>query len=77
MIDIMREFWGVILALVGAIAWLVRLESRGVANAEEIKRLWSQRREDMDAAKEGRARVDKRLDEIGSDVKQLLREVKK
>jgi hypothetical protein len=77
MTEIAREFWGIIAAVVAAIVWLVRLEARGVANAAEIRRLWSQRKEDMDAARQSRDRTDKRLDEIGADIKSLLREMRK
>lgn len=77
MTEAIKEFWFLIVAGVSAVAWLIRLESRGIANAAEIKRLWHQRKEDMDAAKESRDRVDKRLDEIGADIKTLLRELKK
>ena len=73
MIDIMRDFWAIIAAAIGVIVWFIRLESRGIANAADIKRLWSQRKEDMEAAKDSRDRVDRRLDEIGSDIKTLLR----
>jgi hypothetical protein len=75
--EIIKEFWGVILALVTLGVWLVRLESRGVANASEIKRIWTQRKEDMDAAKENRDLVNAKLNEMSADIKQLLREVKR
>jgi len=68
-----RDFWAIIAAAIGVIVWFIRLESRGIANAADIKRLWSQRKEDMEAAKDSRDRVDRRLDEIGSDIKTLLR----
>jgi hypothetical protein len=77
MADLIREFWGIIAAVVAAIVWLVRLEARGVANAAEIRRLWSQRKEDMEASLQSRNRTDKRLDEIGNDIKLLLREARK
>jgi hypothetical protein len=75
--EIIKDFWGVILALVTLGVWLVRLESRGVANASEIKRIWTQRKEDMDAAKENRDLVNAKLNEMSADIKQLLREVKR
>jgi hypothetical protein len=53
--------------------WLVRLEARGLSNTAEIKRLWTQRKEDLQSAKDSRDRTDKRLDEIGQDIKTLLR----
>ena len=68
-----RTFWPMGAAVLAAVVWLIRLEARGISNGTEIKRLWSQRREDMEAAKESRDRMDRRLDEIGSDIKTLLR----
>ena len=77
MAEIIRDFWGVIAALIGAVAWLVRLESRGITNAAEIKRLWGQRKDDMDAAREGREQVQAMLVELREDVKALLREARR
>ena len=82
--DIIRDFWQLIVAGVAAFIWLIRLEARGIANSAEVRRLWAQRKEDLASsearraedrasAKESRDRVDARLDVIGSDVKQLLR----
>jgi hypothetical protein len=73
MSDTVREFWGIIAAVVATIVWLVRLEARGVANAAEIRRIWAQRKEDMEAARQSRDKIDKRLDEIAADIKALLR----
>ena len=73
MTDMIRTWWPVAVSVIAAIAWLIRLEARGISNGAEIKRLWSQRKEDMDAAKDSRDRMDRRLDEIGSDIKTLLR----
>ena len=77
MTDMIKTWWPVALTVIAAIFWFARLEYRGISNATEIKRLWSQRKEDMEDAKDSRARMDHRLDEIGSDVKTLLREVGK
>ena len=72
-----RTFWPIAVAVIAAIVWLIRLEARGISNGTEIKRLWSQRREDMEAAKDSRDRMDRRLDEIASDIKTLLRGMEK
>jgi len=77
MTETIKEFWGVIVAIVTLVVWLVRLEARGVANASEIKRIWTQRKEDMEAAKESRDMVNGKLNEMSADIKQLLREVKR
>ena len=73
MTEMIRTWWPVIISVIAAIAWLIRLEARGISNGTEIKRLWSQRKEDMEAAKDSRDRMDRRLDEIASDIKTLLR----
>jgi len=70
--ELINEFWGVIAAALAGLVWLVRLESRGLANEREIKRLWEQRREDMEAAKEAREATNATLAEIRADVKALL-----
>jgi hypothetical protein len=77
MTDVIITWWPVAVTVIAAIAWLIRLEARGISNAAEIKRLWSQRKEDMEAAKDSRDRMDRRLDEIGSDIKTLLRGIGK
>ena len=73
MMDAVREYWAIIAAALGAVVWLVRLEARGITNAADIKRLWTQRKEDLQSAKDSRDRTDKRLDEIAQDIKTLLR----
>jgi hypothetical protein len=73
MTEMIRTWWPVAVTVIAAIAWLIRLEARGITNGTEIKRLRSQRREDMEAAKESRDRMDRRLDEIGSDIKEILK----
>jgi len=71
--EFIANYWAIIAAALGAVVWLVRLESRGITNASDIKRLWTQRKEDLESAKDSRDRTDKRLDEIGQDIKTLLR----
>ena len=77
MTEMIRTWWPVAVTVIAAIAWLIRLEARSISNGAEIKRLWSQRKEDMEAVKDSRDRMDRRLDEIGSDIKTLLREMGK
>lgn len=73
MADLIRDFWGVIIGALAAVVWLVRLEARGISNAAEVRRLWAQRKEDMEVQKEQREEANKMLTEIRSDVKDLLR----
>ena len=70
--ELIREYWGVVVAVIGSIAWLVRLESRGLSNEREIKRLWLQRKEDMEHAQRNREDQNRLLDEIRQDIKKLL-----
>jgi len=77
MMDALRDYWAIIAAAIAVVVWLVRLESRGISNATEVKRLWAQRKEDMEAARDSRDRMDRRLDEIGGDIKTILRGMSK
>jgi hypothetical protein len=77
MADLIRDFWGVIIGALAAVVWLVRLEARGISNAAEVRRLWAQRKEDLDAQREQREEANKMLTEIRSDVKDLLRGIGK
>ena len=77
MTDMIRTFWPVAGSALAVIIWLIRLEARSISNATEVRRLWSQRKEDMMAAKDSRDRMDRRLDEIGGDIKTILRGMNK
>lgn len=70
--DILRDWWVVVAGGVAALLWLSRLEWRGLQNEAEIKRLWSQRKEDLQQAQQAREDTNKMLDEIRSDIKLLL-----
>lgn len=83
MSDFIKEFWGMIMAGIGGIVWLVRLESRNALNIAAIDRLERQRHEGLIAARAARAETRKRLDEIRGDlggvrddIKALLRAAK-
>ena len=77
MTEMIRTFWPIGAAVLAVVVWLIRLESRGISNATEVKRLWAQRKEDMQAARDSRDRMDRRLDEIGGDIKTILRGMSK
>ena len=70
--DLIKDWWAVIVAMVGGIAWLSRLEWRSVQNEAEIKRLWTQRKEDLANAQHSRDETAKMLTEMRSDIKTLL-----
>jgi len=73
--EILLNFWPVVLGFISLIVWLVRLESRSVDNTKEIKRLWNQRKEDLDASKQAREDTNQMLKEIRDDIKALIAKV--
>lgn len=75
--EIVRTFWPIAVAFVASLVWLVRLEARSVENGKEIKRLWSQRREDLEASRLARDETNRMLGEIRDDIKSLIARVGK
>ena len=71
------SYWRQFAAVIAFVVWLVRLEAKAVTNEKEIKRLWNQRKEDMDAAKEARQETNLMLQEIRDDIKDLIRQTAK
>lgn len=65
MSDIIRDWWGVILAALGGVAWLVRMEAKMLRNEEAIRRLEERRKEE-------RREVLDKLSTIEDDIKTLL-----
>lgn len=72
MTDTILKFWPIAVGFVGFLVWLIRLEARSVENTKEIKRLWNQRKEDIDAAKQAREDTNAMLKEIRDDIKNLI-----
>jgi methyl-accepting chemotaxis protein len=70
-------YWPVAISLVAVVAWLVRLEAGSAENTKEIKRLWNQRREDLEASQRSREETNKMLAEIRDDIKALIAKVGK
>jgi hypothetical protein len=75
MTDTILKFWPVVLGFIGFLVWLIRLEARSVENTKEIKRLWNQRKEDLDASKQAREDTNQMLKEIRDDIKALIAKV--
>lgn len=73
--ELLKTFWPIILGFIGGIAWLVRLEARSIENEKEIKRLWSQRKEDLEMSRQAREDTNKMLGEIRDDIKSLIAKV--
>jgi hypothetical protein len=75
--ELILTFWPIMLAFVSFFVWLIRLEARSVENGKEIKRLWNQRREDMELSRQSREDTNKMLAEIRDDIKSLIAKVHK
>lgn len=71
-VDTIREWWQVAIGALLGVFWLSRLEWRSLNNEKEIKRLWAQRKEDLDSAAEARRENNEVLKEIRQDIKLLL-----
>ncbi len=76
-ISMLKTFWPVVVAVFAFLVWLVRLESKGLQNERDIKRLQDQRKEDLDAAKASRNETNAMLGEIRDDIKALIARVGK
>ena len=75
--DLIRTFWPIFVAFVAFLVWLIRLEARSVENGKEIKRIWNQRKEDMQLSRQSREDTNKMLGEIRDDIKALIAKVGK
>jgi len=75
--ELVLTFWPIILGFVSFLIWLIRLEARSVENSKEIKRLWNQRKEDMEMSRQSREDTNKMLAEIRDDIKALIAKVGK
>jgi hypothetical protein len=72
--DVLRDWWALAMAGVAGLFWLSRLEWRGLQNEAEIKRLWAQRKEDLQAAQRARDETNEILREMRQDIKALLQQ---
>jgi hypothetical protein len=77
MAELIKTLWPVFVGFIAFLVWLIRLESRSVENGREIKRLWNQRKEDMDLSRQSREDTNKMLAEIRDDIKSLIARVGK
>jgi hypothetical protein len=71
-VEVIREWWGVAVGVTGGIVWLSRLEWRSLNNEKEVRRLWAQRKEDLENAASARKETNEVLKEIRQDIKTLL-----
>mgnify|MGYP003657554617 CR=1 FL=1 len=83
-VDLIVEHWGMVISFVLGIGYLFRTEANTATNSRDIKSLSkritddearniAQRKEDQTIAKDNRDKSDKRLDDIASDIKEILR----
>jgi hypothetical protein len=70
-------YWPIGVSLVAVVVWLVRLEASSAENGKEIRRLWNQRKEDMEATQRSRNETNSMLAEIRDDIKALIAKVGK
>jgi hypothetical protein len=70
-------YWPIGVSFVAVVVWLIRLEAGSVENGKEIKRLWNQRKEDMEATQRSRSETNAVLSEIRDDIKSLIARVGK
>ncbi|WP_273688973.1 hypothetical protein [Ketogulonicigenium vulgare] len=71
--QLLKEYWPQLLAVLGFVVWVVRTEAAVHANTRELRRLQHQRNEDQAAHKEARASTNAMLAEVRADIKELLR----
>lgn len=71
--ELIKEWWALLVGAVAIVFWLSRLEWRGLQNESEIRRLWSQRKEDLAQAQHSRNETNEILREMRQDIKELLK----
>ena len=72
MAETVLQYWPIVMGFIGFLVWLIRLEGRSVENTKEIKRLWNQRKEDLEISRQSREDTNKMLSEIRADIKTLM-----
>lgn len=74
--ELLRDFWAIIMAGLGGLVWLVRLEARTLSNETELTRQREQRHEDLKVTATARAETNALLAEIRADIKKLMERAK-
>lgn len=72
--EALKEYWAILMGAVGFVAWLVRLEAMTKTNSKELLRLEAQVARDRSDARDSRKETNDILQEMRSDIKQLIRE---
>lgn len=76
-LSLLKTLWPIVVGFIAFLVWLIRLEGRSIENTKEIKRLWSQRKEDLEMSRQSREDTNKMLGEIRDDIKALIAKVGK
>jgi len=71
--DYLKEILAAGSIVVAVTIWLIRLEAKALGNEKEIKRLWQQRKEDLEQARTARDETNKMLAEMRTDIKMILK----
>jgi len=72
MSDLIKEFWAIILAGVGVVVFIIRMEGRTAFHAIEIQRLQLQRDKDQDAAQRSRDETHRMLHDMDMKLDRLI-----
>jgi len=70
--DVIKEWWGAIMAATGLGVWLVRLENSSKTALREVARLEKQMEADRTATQANRQEQNDMLREMRGDIKRLL-----
>ena len=70
--DVIKEWWGAIMAVTGLGVWLVRLENSSKTALREVARLEKQMEADRAATQANRQEQNDMLREMRGDIKRLL-----
>jgi hypothetical protein len=70
--DLIKEFWGLIIAAVGAVAFIIRMEQRTSFHGIELERLQRQRDADMAAAQRSRDETHRMLHDMDAKLDRLI-----
>lgn len=76
-LTLLKALWPIVVGFIAFLVWLIRLEGRSIENGKEIKRLWTQRKEDLEMSRQSRDDTNKMLAEIRDDIKDLISKVGK
>ncbi len=62
--ELITQFWKQLVALMGFVVWLIRLEGKVKINSKDINTLQELREEDLKRAETSRAETNKKIDNL-------------